>query len=420
MTSPYFSIVMPTRNRPELLQYSVRSALEQYFDASEFEVVVSDNSSDDRTERVVQEIDAPNLRYARTDADLSMPDSWEFAAKQARGRYVTFLCDDDARPPSSLAKLADILEESPALEMVTWAHATYFHPDWPESWNRNHLVFPSFSGEIVEEASESALRRMFRFDVAGLPKMLNSVCSREVIERVERGAGRLFLPTSPDYTFMAASLAVTRFFVYADTPIHLGGASKHSIGLSSMRGGSVATRAFYSEFGVGPEELHPAAPLCPAATCSAIWQSFVNVSLSGIIAADYEPDLPRYYSILYSELRNWEANGVGVDAMMRSLNNELSSKSEGWARDLQSRMCADIRKRRLRRWLGAHERLSMWERQLRAGLADKDERDFDGAKYGFSNILEGARRLENLISLRAGASGHRGLARSAWDFIRRR
>ena len=44
---PRFSIVMPTRNRAALLPWAIRSALEQRFD--DFEVVVSDNASSDRT-----------------------------------------------------------------------------------------------------------------------------------------------------------------------------------------------------------------------------------------------------------------------------------------------------------------------------------------------------------------------------------
>ena len=314
MPDPLISIVMPTRNRSELLQFSVRSALEQRFDASAFEVVVSDNSSDDRTEALVREIDSPNLRYATTGGSLSMPDSWEFAASQASGRYVTFLCDDDALLPSSLARLASILEANPRMELVAWGQAEYYHPDWTEPWNRNRLVLPTFSDGVVEETSAHALQRMFRFDVQGLPRMLNSACSRQVIDRARRRSGRLFLPTSPDYTFMATSLGLTSSLIYAETPMMLAGASKHSIGWSSARGGSSATRAFYSEFGAGPDQLHPDAPVCPSATVSGIFQSFVNVMRSGVLVDGHEPSLPRFYALLYAELRGWEAAGIDAGA----------------------------------------------------------------------------------------------------------
>ncbi len=52
MTSPLFSIVIPTYNRSDLVQGAVRSVLGQTFD--DFEVVVSDNCSQDDTREVIE------------------------------------------------------------------------------------------------------------------------------------------------------------------------------------------------------------------------------------------------------------------------------------------------------------------------------------------------------------------------------
>ena len=51
MRAPLFSIVIPTYNRSELVQGAVRSVLGQTF--ADFEVVVSDNCSQDDTRDVV-------------------------------------------------------------------------------------------------------------------------------------------------------------------------------------------------------------------------------------------------------------------------------------------------------------------------------------------------------------------------------
>src|SRR5437867_4242176 len=82
---PLFSVVMPTRNRGHLLRYALRSALAQTF--SDYEIVVSDNSSSDTTAQVVAELTGPRVKYVRTDRVMAMPDSWEFALDQARGEY---------------------------------------------------------------------------------------------------------------------------------------------------------------------------------------------------------------------------------------------------------------------------------------------------------------------------------------------
>ena len=98
---PRFSIVMPTRNRGQLLQYALQSALDQ--PTADLEIVVSDNDSHDDTPAVARRFRDPRLRYVRTPETLAMPDSWEFALSHATGDYVTFLCDDDAFSPRLLS-----------------------------------------------------------------------------------------------------------------------------------------------------------------------------------------------------------------------------------------------------------------------------------------------------------------------------
>src|SRR5579864_6108710 len=115
--SPLFSIIIPTRNRASLLQYALLSAARQDFD--DYEIIVSDNHSEDATPEVVHRFGEGRVRYARANRALSMPDSWEFALSHARGEYVTYLCDDDAIRPLLLQKLADTLSREET-DIVSW------------------------------------------------------------------------------------------------------------------------------------------------------------------------------------------------------------------------------------------------------------------------------------------------------------
>ena len=54
-----FSIVIPTRSRAKLLRYAIMSALHQTFD--DYEVIVSNNDSQDDTEAVVEALRQPRL-----------------------------------------------------------------------------------------------------------------------------------------------------------------------------------------------------------------------------------------------------------------------------------------------------------------------------------------------------------------------
>jgi glycosyltransferase involved in cell wall biosynthesis len=105
MAPPLFSIVIPTYNRSELLQGTVRSVLGQSF--RDFEVVVSDNCSEDDTRDVVNGFQDPRVRYVRTPHHTAIGDSWEFARGQARGSLVMMLSDDDALVRDALARFAE-------------------------------------------------------------------------------------------------------------------------------------------------------------------------------------------------------------------------------------------------------------------------------------------------------------------------
>src|ERR1700710_2664066 len=105
MRAPLFSIVIPTYNRSELVQGAVRSVLAQTFD--DFEVVVSDNCSQDDTREVVERFEDPRVRYARTPTHGVIAESWEFARAQARGTMVMMLSDDDALLHGTLSRFAE-------------------------------------------------------------------------------------------------------------------------------------------------------------------------------------------------------------------------------------------------------------------------------------------------------------------------
>src|SRR4051812_13291708 len=97
--TPLFSVVIPTYNRSDLVVKAVRSVLAQTMD--DFEVVVSDNQSPDDTREAIAQIHDPRLRYVSTPHHMVLPDSWEFARMEGRGKLVMVLSDDDAMVPDT-------------------------------------------------------------------------------------------------------------------------------------------------------------------------------------------------------------------------------------------------------------------------------------------------------------------------------
>src|SRR5208337_997088 len=101
--NPLLSVIIPTRERPETLQYALQTALDQK--SRNFEVIVSDNFSQDNTAQVVRSLSDPRIRLINPGRRLSMCDNWDFALLHAAGDYVTFIGDDDAIVPGALDKL---------------------------------------------------------------------------------------------------------------------------------------------------------------------------------------------------------------------------------------------------------------------------------------------------------------------------
>jgi glycosyltransferase involved in cell wall biosynthesis len=95
------SVVVPTRNRADLLPLTVRSALGQR--NVDLELVVVDDGSDDDTVRLVTHVDDPRVRLVRHERPCGVSAARNSGIAAARGRWVALLDDDDVWAPDKLA-----------------------------------------------------------------------------------------------------------------------------------------------------------------------------------------------------------------------------------------------------------------------------------------------------------------------------
>jgi glycosyltransferase involved in cell wall biosynthesis len=93
MIDPLVSIIIPTRNRPELLRRAVGSALAQT--ARQVEVVVVDDASDPPVDLP----EDPLLRVVRHPSQRGGAAGRNTGLQAARGRWVAYLDDDDELLP---------------------------------------------------------------------------------------------------------------------------------------------------------------------------------------------------------------------------------------------------------------------------------------------------------------------------------
>ncbi|TVP59428.1 MAG: glycosyltransferase family 2 protein [Nodularia sp. (in: Bacteria)] len=93
MPYPLLSIIIPTYNRPQLLPRAVKSALAQTLE--DIEVIVVDDASNQPVNLPAH----PQLKIIRLSKNGGTAAARNIGAKTARGRWITYLDDDDELLP---------------------------------------------------------------------------------------------------------------------------------------------------------------------------------------------------------------------------------------------------------------------------------------------------------------------------------
>jgi glycosyltransferase involved in cell wall biosynthesis len=104
----FFSVVIPTFNRANLVKKTIHSALNQSY--TDFEVLVVDDGSTDDTEEVVKSISDHRLQYLKKQ-NAERGAARNFGVNHSRGRYVNFLDSDDVLYNDHLSKASQFLQK---------------------------------------------------------------------------------------------------------------------------------------------------------------------------------------------------------------------------------------------------------------------------------------------------------------------
>ena len=111
--TPLVTIGMPVYNGEEYLEEALNSILAQTF--ADFELIISDNASTDRTEdlcRAYAERDA-RIQYVRNPVNLGAARNYNHLVDLARGKYFKWASYDDLIEPDYLERCVAVLEADP-------------------------------------------------------------------------------------------------------------------------------------------------------------------------------------------------------------------------------------------------------------------------------------------------------------------
>jgi glycosyltransferase involved in cell wall biosynthesis len=113
--APRLSIGLPVYNGERYLGEALDALLAQSF--TDFELIISDNASTDRTEEICRRYLARDgrIRYFRQPVNLGAAPNHNFVARQARGEYFKWASHDDLYAPDLLLRCVEVLDANPAV-----------------------------------------------------------------------------------------------------------------------------------------------------------------------------------------------------------------------------------------------------------------------------------------------------------------
>lgn len=400
--SPFFTVLIPTMNRPKLLETAVASVLWQTF--GDFELIVSDNSNAEAPagqNRVTVEKHAndPRVRYLRPATWMNMPDHWEFASRHASGRYVLILTDRFVMRPSALELLRNQIERlQDDSQVISWcAYSTFANAsgivDTVPFTGATEIIE---SKQMIREYAQFADWRSSAAWVNRLPRMLNSCYRHDVAQTIRERHGRLFMPVSPDYTAAYLLLAYTDRVAYIDRPLIMNHGS-HSNGQNVLIYGD---KEYISS--LGEVDVFLGTPTRLRTTTNLIVRDLMMVKdLVGARYSDVALDLVGYFMCNYRNLLQMERLGSLMD--VRAL------RAQWWE---GTRMLPPEQQRAIREHVNELEKERASFRNLRRlavrmGVdpvyhsvtgALRHVRHRINGKPIYANVLDAARKTDYLIS----------------------
>lgn len=318
----FLSIVIPTRNRPELLRNAVASVLDQ--GVSDLEVIVSDNSEDiyaEQNKLVLASYLDSEINYVRPPSTLAMVSHWEWAINHASGSYVGILTDRMVFKKGAIRRICEILRTRHP-DLLTYGHDSLFGEQPPFQYMQRKC-----SGALLTTTRESVVEACQRGHVSRLwPRMMNSVCERSVLADLRKNYGSVFTGVAPDYSFCFRAMDWLGECQTLDMSLLISTAEYASNGKHFTETSvSDAKRDFVSlaEAGVSPEVktvlVHSTIPwTAPVPYNIELFEYQIarKYQVSGMLGLI---DIASFYEAAFLALLAWRVHGREVTAGMQAL-----------------------------------------------------------------------------------------------------
>lgn len=257
-----YTVIIPTRDRAETLEATIRTCLRQTYE--NFEIIVSDNCSEDNTKEIVESFHDQRIRYINPGRRLSMSGNFEFALKHVTDGFVMFIGSDDGIMPDAIHYVDSIVREY-KVDAVSCQQATYVWPNFPDKAIAGRLVFSGIRNDIEIRSSNEWISKVLSFEsfyCFDLPNLYCGFVHKRIIDKAYKD-GKYFRSITPDaYSAFATAIFVDNY-AFSFRPFSIAGASKKSNGASSLHssGDGNESNKFKAENDI---EFHDGFVNCPS------------------------------------------------------------------------------------------------------------------------------------------------------------
>ena len=212
--APLVSVVIPTYNRAHLIGQTIESVRNQTFE--NFEIVVVDDGSTDKTEEVVCHYKDERIKYFRQPTNVGPSEAKNIGILCSRGEYLALLDSDDLWLPEKLEQQIVILQKNTGSVWI-YCDSAYFDDQSGRVTHLSSQRFHPYEGYIPH--------RLIMQTIMHTPTV---VVKRSIIEQIGPFIGNAFEDWRM-WLHIAASWPV----LYIDRPLVLVRIHSNSISKNS-------------------------------------------------------------------------------------------------------------------------------------------------------------------------------------------
>jgi len=236
------SVIIPTHNRLENLTSVIGTIINQ--DYEDWEIIVSDNHSEEDIKSYISTLNEPRIHYYRTDSFVAVTDNWNNVINRATGDYIIMLGDDDGLLPGYFSKISETVEKFDSPPVIYSAMYQFANPGAIPGETQGYLAEVRngffFEGKdepfvLDKKDAHKAARGSLQFQRQFSFNIQCFTLRKDFVELI-KGEGEFYQSPYPDYYIANVIFLIADRIIIDPRPIALAGITKKSFGFFLING----------------------------------------------------------------------------------------------------------------------------------------------------------------------------------------